>query len=76
MPTPKSLPHVVTAADALALEIVGMVRDVDPRLVWQRMNCANPTTLFAAVIALASMVDDTRTPAELRAWMDEWAVAA
>jgi hypothetical protein len=70
MPVATSHANVVRAADELALELVGMVRDVDPVEVWERMNHTNPTTLFAAVIALASMVDDERTPAELRAWME------
>ena len=69
MPAPRAHPHVVNAAEALALELVGMVRDEDPAEVWRRIGRVTPQTLYATVIALAAMVDDTRTPAELIAWL-------
>ena len=56
-----------------ALDVVGMVRDVDPRETWGTLAlwaAENPIRLYAATVALACMVDIDRPVSDALAWTD------
>lgn len=75
MPTRAQHPRIVAAAEEIALDLVSMVRDEDPVVVWRRLSGLSPQTVLAVVIALAAMVDDARPLSELLDWINR-AVAA
>ncbi len=50
------------------LELIGAVRDGDARAVARAVDLLD---LPAAVVLLAAMVDDTRTPTDLLAWTEK-----
>jgi len=74
MPPQSQHARLVDDAERIALELITMVRDEDPRRVWRRLEGLKPQTMFAVVIALAALVPDDRTPAQLLEWAT-WAAA-
>lgn len=67
-------PAVVAAQGVKDAEDIAMsVRDLEPREVWGTLAVwaqDDPIRLFAATVALASMVDIDRPRSELLAWLD------
>lgn len=56
-----------------AMNVVGAVRNLDPDDVWQELRVwalNDRHRLFAAVIALAAMVPQDKTPSQLLAWTE------
>jgi hypothetical protein len=53
-----------------ALELISLVRDLDPALVHERIGAMSRPWMEATCIALAAMVPVDQTPAELLAWCD------
>jgi hypothetical protein len=73
MPTPPVVlpsPVVLEGLPAAALDLVWKVRDRDPVEVWQKLSNLDRDRLQALTVALAALVPDDRTEAQLFEWSD------
>ena len=63
-------PDVLDGLAEGAVDLVSKVRDTDPVEVWQKLSGLDRDRLQALTVALAALVPDDRTAAELFAWSD------